>query len=158
MKKQLVVFIGIVVVVLVAWLWYGGGYLEKDSFKNVDIVENGDRTAVTTEGNVMMKGGTYENYAPEKISTSAEKGNVVLFFRANWCPICRGLDADIKRNMGSIPENLTILDVDYDNSPELRKRYGVTYQHTMVQVDKDGNMIKKWMGSPTLAAFIKEIK
>lgn len=158
MKKQLIVLIGTVIAVLIVWFWYDGEYSKKDRFKDVDVVKNEEITAVTAEGNVMMKGGTYESYSPEKISARAAKGNVVLYFRANWCPICRGLDADIKKNTDMIPENLTILDVDYDNSFELKKKYGVTYQHTMVQVDKDGNMIKKWMGSPTLSAFVKEIK
>jgi hypothetical protein len=47
--------------------------------------------------------------------------------------------------------------VDYDNSDELKKKYGVTYQHTLVQVDKDGNLIKKWSGSPTLTSLVKEV-
>ena len=85
-------------------------------------------------------------------------GNVVLFFRASWCPKCRALDADINANIKNIPGNLTILNVDYDNSTELKKKYGVTYQHTLVQVDKSGAMIKKWAGSPTLADFIMEVK
>lgn len=105
----------------------------------------------------MMKVGSYEAYAPEKIAKAAT-GDVVLFFRASWCPTCRGLDADIKANFKNIPSDLTILDVDYDNSGDLKKKYGVTYQHTMVQVDKNGNMIHKWMGSPTLAVFVKEVK
>ncbi|MDP2789285.1 MAG: thioredoxin family protein [bacterium] len=104
----------------------------------------------------MEKVGSYELYAPEKIA-KAENGNVVLFFRASWCPTCRALDKDIRNNMPNIPSDLTILDVDYDNSTALKQKYGVTYQHTLVQVDKDGNMIKKWMGSPTLDDFVKEV-
>ncbi|MEK7564045.1 MAG: hypothetical protein AAB510_00550 [Patescibacteria group bacterium] len=60
--------------------------------------------------------------------------------------------------MSKIPSDLSILDVDYDNSSDLKKKYGVTYQHTFVQVDKDGNMIKKWNGSPTLAKLVSEVR
>jgi thiol-disulfide isomerase/thioredoxin len=115
-----------------------------------------EKKEVATKETSMMKSGSYEAYDMTKL-TKAETGDVVLFFRASWCPTCRGLDKDIRANLGNIPENLTILDVDYDNSNELKKKYGVTYQHTMVQVDKDGNMIKKWMGSPNLTSFIKEV-
>lgn len=120
--------------------------------------KNSKSKAVQKENFVPVLGaGSYEPYAPEKIAMKAGSGKVVLFFRASWCPTCRALDRDIKANLGNIPEKLTILDVDYDNSNELKKKYGVTYQHTMVEVDIDGNMIKKWMGSPTLDSFIKEV-
>jgi len=110
------------------------------------------------DGAMMTKAGSYEAYSPEKIALAAAKGNVVLNFYATWCPLCRTLKADINANLANIPSNLTILTVDYDNSTDLKKKYGVTYQHTMVQVDKDGNLIKKWSGSLTLAAFVAEVK
>jgi len=109
------------------------------------------------EGDAMMQKGSYESYAASKLAL-AEKGDVVLFFRASWCPTCKTLDANIKSNLSAIPAGLTILDVDYDNSSALKQKYGVTYQHTFVQVDAQGNLIKKWSGSPTLAALIKEVQ
>ncbi len=105
----------------------------------------------------MMKVGTYEAYSPEKIA-KASTGDVVLFFRASWCPTCIAVDKDIKANLEEIPAGLVILDVNYDNSTELKKKYGVTYQHTFVQVDKDGNLIKKWSGSPTLAKLVVQVQ
>jgi thioredoxin 1 len=104
-----------------------------------------------------VKAGSYEAYASEKIAR-AETGDVVLFFHASWCPSCRGLNGDIEKNMSSIPDGVSILKVDYDKETELKKKYGVTYQHTLVQVDKDGNLIKKWSGSPTLTRLVSEIK
>ncbi len=106
---------------------------------------------------MMVKGGTYEAYSADKIA-NAESGNVVLFFHASWCPSCKSVDADIKANMKDIPDNLTILDIDYDKSSDLKKKYGVTTQHTFVQVDAKGDLIKKWLGSPTLAAVVSEVK
>lgn len=106
----------------------------------------------------MMKVGSYEAYTSGKVALASSTHDVVLFFRASWCPTCRVIDADIKANLSKIPSSLAILDVDYDNSTALKQKYGVTYQHTFVQVDKDGNMIKKWSGSPTLAKLVSEIK
>lgn len=108
---------------------------------------------------MMAKPGFYETYAPEKVALHASiSHDVVLFFRASWCPTCRAVDADIKTNLSKIPSSLAILDVDYDNSTALKQKYGVTYQHTFVQVDKDGNLIKKWSGSPTLSALVSEVQ
>lgn len=101
--------------------------------------------------------GVYEAYSMEKLAR-AETGDVVLFFHAAWCPSCRGLGGDIEKNLSAIPEGVAILKVNYDTETELKKKYGVTYQHTLVQVDKDGNLIKKWSGSPSLAKLVSEIE
>lgn len=112
---------------------------------------------MTKSGDTMMKKGSYEAYAPEKFAKAAT-GHVVLFFRASWCPTCKALDADIRSHLGSIPADLTILDVNYDDSTALKQKYGVTYQHTFVQVKADGTLIKKWSGSPTLAALVSQVQ
>ena len=111
-----------------------------------------------TKTETMTKVGSYEAYSSEKVAMASATHQVVLFFRAGWCPSCRAVDADIKANMSKIPASLTILDVDYDNSTALKQKYGVTYQHTFVQVDSNGNLIKKWSGSPTLSALVVEVK
>ena len=111
-----------------------------------------------TDEAMMVKSGSYEAYSPEKIAMASASHNVVLFFHASWCPTCRALDANIKENLKAIPENLTILDVDYDTSASLKQKYGVTIQHTLVEVDAKGNLVKKWLGSPTLASLVSEVK
>ncbi len=115
-------------------------------------------TTTEKKGESMMSAGSYEAYTPEKILTASNEHHVVLFFRASWCPSCRAVDADIKAHMAAIPPSLTILDVNYDDSTALKQKYGVTYQHTFVQVDAKGTMIKKWQGSPTLSALVAEIR
>ena len=136
---------------------------EKDAMMKADTTKTDsmmkkDETSMMDKSDTMMKAGSYEAYAPEKVALASATHDVVLFFRASWCPICRALDADIKANLSKIPESLAILDVNYDNSTALKQKYGVTYQHTFVQVDKDGNLIKKWSGSPTLSALVSEVK
>jgi thiol-disulfide isomerase/thioredoxin len=130
----------------------------KDSATNTDGMMKKDDTSMTAKSDTMVKAGSYEAYAPEKVLLASATHDVVLFFRASWCPTCRAIDADIKANLSKIPEGLAILDVNYDNSTALKQKYGVTYQHTFVQVDKDGNLIKKWSGSPTLSALVSEVK
>lgn len=122
-----------------------------------------DSAMMKKDGAMMMKkdmvvaAGTYETYSPEKLSR-AENGKVVLFFKASWCPTCKAVDADIIAQAKSIPAGTHILIVDYDAAKDLKKKYAVTYQHTFVQVDAAGAMIKKWSGSPTLASLVAEIK
>jgi len=121
------------------------------------MMEDKKMEGETMEKDAMKKKGSYEAYSAEKL-VRAQSGDVVLFFRASWCPTCKALDANIRSNLAAIPEGLTILDVDYDNSQSLKQKYGVTYQHTFVQVDSEGNLIKKWSGSPTLASLVAEVQ
>lgn len=114
-------------------------------------------TEMSMESAGKAAAGTYEPYAPEKLALAADE-DVVLFFHANWCPTCRAAEKDILENEARIPEDLTILKVNYDTAQELRQRYAVRYQHTFVQVDEHGNLIHMWSGSPTLATIIAEVK
>lgn len=97
--------------------------------------------------------GEYREY--DERSVSAMDGTRLLFFHAPWCPQCRELDASIKA--GPIPQDVTFFKVDYDSNQALRKKYGVTIQTTIVQVDESGNLIKKYVAydEPTLESVLK---
>jgi thioredoxin 1 len=82
----------------------------------------------------------------------------VLFFHASWCSTCRLLSQDIESNAALIPENLTIMNVDFDDETDLRRKYGVRIQHTLVQIDENGDEIAKWSGSPDLAAVLSRVQ
>ncbi len=100
-------------------------------------------TAPTPEPVVVATAGTFTEYDESKL---AADGTNVLFFHADWCPSCRGLEKDLNANLSEIPENVHILKLDYDTETELKKKYKVIRQHTMVVVDADGNEIKKLTG------------
>ena len=102
-----------------------------------------------------LAAGTYTKYSPDKVASA--DGDVVLFFKADWCPSCRVLDSDIKNNLSNIPSGVTILEVNYDKETALKQKYGITTQHSLVQVDNSGNQIKKWSGSPRLSSVIAEL-
>lgn len=168
MNKRIV--IGIVIVALIGIAGFAYASMsknekammdEKDTMMKDAVIVPSEEKAMTDEGmeksETMMKKGSYEAYASEKI-TRAETGDVVLFFHASWCPSCRGLNTDIEKNLEAIPSGVSILKVDYDKETELKKKYAVTYQHTLVQVDKNGNLIKKWSGTPSLSDLVSEIQ
>lgn len=151
MNKNTGLIIGVVILVVVV-----GGFYKSMDQKVTDqkVVEE---KSVMDKEEVLTKVGSYEEYSADKLMR-AETGDVVLFFHASWCPSCRGLNSNIESNLGSIPEGVSILKTSYDEETELRKKYGITYQHTLVQVDKDGSLIKKWSGSPSLDRLLSEIQ
>jgi thiol-disulfide isomerase/thioredoxin len=106
----------------------------------------------------MMKAkGTIETYSPEKLAL-AKEGRVVLFFHANWCPICRAFDAEADANPNIVPDGVHVLKVDYDTAIALRQKYGVTIQHTFVQVDAVGAQIGKWSDATDYAKVFSRLK
>lgn len=97
----------------------------------------------------------YETYKAE-----AEKyadSEVVLFFNASWCSTCKLARGDFEASLNQIPKDLTIVVVDFDDSLELRKKYGVTLQHTFVQIDNSGEALGKWSGSVTVAEIVEQL-
>lgn len=88
----------------------------------------------------------------------AANKDVLLFFHAVWCPSCRGLEIDIEKNLANIPENLIIYKVNFDTDLELRKKYGVARQHTLVQIDSSGNEIQTLTGlTNTLKQVVSQL-
>jgi thiol-disulfide isomerase/thioredoxin len=132
---------------------------DKDMIKKEgDTMMKDDSMMMQDDSAMMMKkAGMYETYSESKLAM-AETGDVVLFFHASWCPTCKAANDDIMARVASIPSDLTILKVDYDSATDLRKKYGVTMQHTFVQVNSKGEMLKKWTGGNTLDAITKQVQ
>lgn len=117
-----------------------------------------DQTAVGQENQAALKSGIYTDYSPAALAEAFKNGGkAVLFFHAAWCPFCRTADAAFKSQAGSIPAGVTVLKTNYDSETELKKKYGVTYQHTFVQIDAEGNLVTKW-NSGDIDLLVKNIK
>ncbi len=105
--------------------------------------------SATAEDDAATSQGAWIDQAAYEADVAAfhGAGDVVLFFNASWCPTCKAtvesLDAD------GVPAGLTVVSVDYDAATDLKKQYGVTVQHTFVQVDEQGNALAKFSGSPS---------
>ncbi len=76
----------------------------------------------------------------------AKEGPVVLYFSASWCPTCKAAEKDLKNNAKVLASDVTVVKVNYDTSAELKTKYGVTMQHTFVQIDGNGNKLAIWNG------------
>ncbi len=99
----------------------------------------------------------YRDYSPEAVATASADDRVILFFHAQWCATCKLLSDDITANVDAIPEDVRILLVDFDTETALKQRYEVTLQHTLVQVNADGDEIATWHLTPTLDALLGEL-
>lgn len=108
------------------------------------------------EGEVMEKVELAGTYAEYDSSLVGKTETTVLAFFAPWCPSCVAADTSISG--ADVPDGLSILKVDFDSATDLRKEYGVTSQHTFVQVDADGNLIKKWAGGTTVDDVVERIQ
>lgn len=69
----------------------------------------------------IAQGGVYLPYTSTAVAQA--KGQVVLFFHANWCPTCIAVNKDIEANLKNIPTDLTILKTSYDDEKELKELY-----------------------------------
>lgn len=66
---------------------------------------------------------------------------VLLLFKANWCSSCKVLEDEIQEQW--IPRWILIMYVDFDKEFELRKKYKVNNQHTVVYVDQQWNEVNR---------------
>jgi thioredoxin 1 len=83
----------------------------------------------------------YQEYSAEKYNNLLGKESFALSFYASWCPTCRSQEKIIQENISSLPNNFTILRVNYDTETELKQKYGINMQSIVVIIDKQGKEI-----------------
>jgi thiol-disulfide isomerase/thioredoxin len=126
-----------------------------DTMQQQEKTENEEQAMVDNNDGAMKKKGAYVAYKDGIIGN----GEIaVLFFHAAWCPICKRVDGEIIDWYAAGGDGfLNVYKVDYDSSIDLRQRYGVTYQHTFVKIDGQGNVIEQVQG-PTDAQLMVLLK
>lgn len=148
----------VIIIVLAVFLLVGIGvaYLltankPVDEANSSNLVKQASPETQTQPAESPQAQGKYITYSAEALSTAT--GKRILYFHAPWCPQCQELDASIKK--GPIPDGVTIIRTDFDSNQELRKKYGVTQQTTLVLIDENGNLVKKYNAydSPSLSSI-----
>lgn len=155
MNKTVVAIIALIVLMI------GGGtvYLlsndEKETENSTTKSTNSDAKSEAAQTNQSAAAGKYEEYSESSLASAS--GTRLLFFHAPWCPQCRALDADIVAR--GVPAGVTILKVDYDSSQDLRQKYDVTLQTTIVEVDESGQLVDKYVAydEPSLQSVIDNL-
>ncbi|MBI5356227.1 redoxin domain-containing protein [Candidatus Collierbacteria bacterium] len=164
-----IIIAGLIVLVLVG----GGLFIANQQSQNAEQTKMAQEKAAMAEkeamkakeGATMMKKDSASRYI-EYSKAALDQATVnrrVLYFYANWCPICKSADADFKANSSKIPDDVTVIRVNYNDTDtdqeekDLAKKYAITYQHTFVQIDGQGKEVAKWNGGQTdeLLANIK---
>jgi hypothetical protein len=144
MKYVLVV---IVLIVLVA----GGLFFLNSNSQPSPSTSNVASSSSNQTLESLPEGNSYVEYSNQALEESADKRRV-LFFYANWCPTCIPADQNFQTNLDRIPSDVTLIRVNYNDDQtdeeenSLADKYGITYQHTFVQIDENGNEVTKWNG------------
>ncbi len=153
MKNPKIIFVVVAIVVAGGGLFIANQQSQKAS-----------ETKMAQEKVVMIdkSSSRYVEYSKTSLDQAANKRRV-LYFYATWCPSCKAANEDFTANPNKIPEDVVVMRTNYNDpntdaeEKDLAKKYGITYQHTFVQIDAQGNQITKWNGGDTdeLVANIK---
>ncbi len=148
MKKPTIIFIGIVIIAVLGISIYT---LPNNSSRSDAMMKKESSLEDNKMKDDKMTASRYVQYSKSALDDAAATRRV-LFFYASWCPTCKPADVSFTQNESRIPEDVTVIRVNY-NDPEtneeekdLATKYGVTYQHTFVQIDSAGNVVNKWNG------------
>ncbi len=157
----------LVIVAIGGFIFIQSSSKSKKSMEQTDSMIKTSPTGATKDESMMqddqsMMSSRYVSYTKSALDSSANTRRV-LFFLANWCPTCIPADKNFQENSSQIPEDVTVIRVNYNDTEtdqeekDLAKKYGVTYQHTYVQIDENGNEVTKWNGGqlPELLSKIK---
>lgn len=110
--------------------------------------------------------GNYKVFNKEEYKTALNNDQVVvLYFFANWCPICRDQEPTNKEVFESLSDDPEVVGfrvniLDSEETAEtkaLASEFEVTYQHTYVILDKNGEVSYKYTGPLSFEAIKEKI-
>lgn len=108
--------------------------------------------------NKEVESSNYKLYSKTEYEKAlAEKKITMLYFTANWCPICREQEPVNMEALKSLEEDkdiiafrVHILDSETTKETEaLAEKYDISYQHTTVIIGPDGEVKTDYIGPLT---------
>lgn len=152
MSKNLVIGTTILIIIAIATAYF---FTQKNSLPMTTSSDSMMEETKTTSDKMMVEDNSdtmmmkdeskYIEYSKEAFDNSSDKKRV-YFFHASWCPTCKVANTEFNNNLSKIPADVMLFKTDYDKETDLKKKYKITYQHTFVLVDANGNEVKKWNG------------
>ena len=115
--------------------------VEKDTEVSVEVVGDDEVMDDAIDKVTLDDSPVYEDYTEAKYLAVKGKEPFVLFFHADWCPICRQMEKAISADLENYPKGTRFLKADYDSEDELKKEYDIKVQSTVVVVDGSGDVI-----------------
>ncbi len=85
---------------------------------------------------------SYSAYSEAKYNELKGKKAFALFFHADWCPTCVGIEKAVQEDLANYPAGTTILQANFDTESALKQQYGIQMQSTVVIIDAEGNPVK----------------
>lgn len=148
--KSTPIIVGLLVVVLLGGV---GLYAlrNRTSPTSQSVDQPGAIVPTQNEAGTVEQGTRYLPFSPEVLAGTTTTRRV-LFFYANWCPTCKPANEGFIENASQIPTDVTVIRVNYNDNDtdqaekDLAQQYGITYQHTYVQIDEQGQEVTKWNG------------
>ena len=71
----------------------------------------------------------------------------LLFFHATWCGYCQAKDKILKDLYSTRAFPVSTYKIDFDTANDLKARYGITTQDTVVLIDGSGNALQTVVGA-----------
>lgn len=133
-------------------------------------IDNQASTEATLEEEMLsgedLGPSVYEDYTKELYDKAlSENRVVVLYFTANWCPICRDQEPvnvqvfDELTTEGVVGLRVHILDSETtDETNALAQKFDVIYQHTFVILDTNGAVDYHYTGPQEKELIISKIR
>ena len=121
---------------------YHQDYYKKSSFRYNQYKKWSGRADFIEKNWSESTSSPYKKYDENLVKN--HKGRIVLFFHADWCSTCKALEKQISQT--KIPEDLLILEVNFDTQKDIAKKYSILSQSSFVQIDSKGNAYKRILG------------
>jgi|SRR3989344_4769279 len=155
-QKVLYIVLGVVVIGIAGFTLLRGSNSQpqQESTQKTTTEQTTDTQVSKSSDNEIAP--QYVEYSEASLAKAQEKGRTVIFFWAVWCPTCKALDKELTERSNELPDDITILKTNYDTEKELKKKYQIVQQHTLVQVDKNGSEVTKWIGG-NFDALVQQI-
>lgn len=115
------------------------GNMEGGEQMEEPVEEGGMESAPAAQEPQELPVGQYTEYTDGVIGDGFP---AVLFFAASWCPSCQANDARLSEWYNNGGLYISVYKIDYDNSADLKARYGVVQQDTFVRIDAEGNAVR----------------
>ena len=114
-------------------------------------------TEEMSESQEIITTSKYSEFNQEVYDNKLGKEPIALYFHADWCPTCKQLEERVLNNISSFPEETQILKTDFDTEKELRKKYNVTTQTTIIVLNANGEVVESLL-NPSNAKLIATLE
>lgn len=155
MRKFTLIFVLLVLVVSFVSIYLYFADIDSGKLSEPKPIDNQTSTEnINPQPDAILAPSVYEDYSSAVYDKALkEKRVLVLYFTANWCPICREQEPvnravfDALDKEGVVGLRVHILDSETtDETDALAKKFDVVYQHTIVVLDSNGAVYYRYTG------------